>query len=119
MKEAASHGADLVLFPEVQLTEFFPQYPGQDVRKYQIPLDSDIIRRFCDTCRKNQIMAVPNIYLLENERPYDASILINKTVKFWEFRKWYTSLRLINFLNRTTILRLMTDSKFLKQNLEN
>lgn len=52
MKEAASHGADLVLFPEVQLTEFFPQYPGQDVRKYQIPLDSDIIRRFCDTCRK-------------------------------------------------------------------
>lgn len=46
MKEAASHGADLVLFPEVQLTEFFPQYPGQDVRKYQIPLDSDIIKMF-------------------------------------------------------------------------
>ena len=34
-----------------------------------------------DTCRKNQIMAVPNIYLLENERPYDASILINKNGK--------------------------------------
>ena len=46
MKEAASHGADLVLFPEVQLTEFFPQYPRQDVRKYQIPLDSDIIKMF-------------------------------------------------------------------------
>ena len=41
IEEAASQGADLVLFPEVQLTEFFPQYPGQDVRKYQIPLDSD------------------------------------------------------------------------------
>lgn len=87
MKEAASHGADLVLFPEVQLTEFFPQYPGQDVRKYQIPLDSDIIRRFCDTCGKNQIMAVPNIYLLENERPYDASILINKNGKILGIQK--------------------------------
>ena len=31
IKEAAENGADLILFPEVQLTEFFPQYPGQDV----------------------------------------------------------------------------------------
>ena len=25
IKEAAENGADLILFPEVQLTEFFPQ----------------------------------------------------------------------------------------------
>ena len=31
INEAAQNGADMVLFPEVQLTEFFPQYPGQDV----------------------------------------------------------------------------------------
>ena len=31
---ATKQGADLVLFPEVQLTEFFPQYPGQDAHKY-------------------------------------------------------------------------------------
>ena len=78
IKEAACQGADLVLFPEVQLTEFFPQDPGLDVRKYQISLDSDIIRKFCNTCRENHIMAVPNIYLLENGKPYDASILIDK-----------------------------------------
>ena len=40
-----------------------------------------------DTCRKNQIMAVPNIYLLENERPYDASILINKNGKILGIQK--------------------------------
>lgn len=78
IKEAARQGADLVLFPEVQLTEFFPKYPGQDVTKYQISLDSQTIQRFRDTCRENQIMAVPNIYLLENGNPYDASILIDK-----------------------------------------
>lgn len=31
LKAAAENKADLVLFPEVQLTEFFPQYPGKDV----------------------------------------------------------------------------------------
>ena len=36
MREAAEHGADLILFPEVQLTEFFPQYQGQDVRRYRL-----------------------------------------------------------------------------------
>ena len=79
IKEAAGQGADLVLFPEVQLTEFFPQYPGQDVLKYQISIDSDIIKRFRNSCKENQIMAVPNVYLLENGLPYDASILINKS----------------------------------------
>lgn len=79
IEKAAGEGADLVLFPEVQLTEFFPQYPGQDVRKYQISIDSPIIRRFCEACHKHHIMAVPNIYLLENGKPYDASILIDKS----------------------------------------
>lgn len=31
IKEAAENNADLILFPEVQLTEFFPQYQGRDV----------------------------------------------------------------------------------------
>ena len=30
IKRAASEGADMILFPEVQLTEFFPQYPGKE-----------------------------------------------------------------------------------------
>ena len=77
IKEAAEHKADLVLFPEVQLTEFFPQYPSQDVRKYQTSVDSDIVRRFRNACKEHHIMAVPNIYLLENEHCYDASILID------------------------------------------
>lgn len=78
VKNAAANGADLILFPEVQLTEFFPQYPGQDVSAYEISLESDIIKAFCDTCRKYSIMAVPNIYLVENGKSYDASILIGK-----------------------------------------
>lgn len=78
IKAAAEHGADIVLFPEVQLTEFFPQYREQDVSDYQVELDSDIVRMFCDECRKNNIMAVPNLYLVEHDKLYDASILIDR-----------------------------------------
>lgn len=78
IKTAAVNGAELVLFPEVQLTEFFPQYPKRDAKKYEIGMESDVIAAFCDACRANDIMAVPNVYLTENGKAYDASILIGR-----------------------------------------
>ena len=78
IKTVAEHGADLILFPEVQLTEFFPQYQGRDVSAYGISLDSDIVKKFCSACRTHHIMAVPNIYLSEKGKLYDASILIDQ-----------------------------------------
>lgn len=66
IKEAAENGADLILFPEVQLTEFFPQYPGQDVTQYRISLDSEVVTAFCRAAQENGILVVPNILLYEN-----------------------------------------------------
>ena len=79
IKTAAENGADLILFPEVQLTEFFPQYQGRDVAAYGISLDSEIVKEFCNACRTYHIMAVPNIYLSESGKLYDASILIDQS----------------------------------------
>jgi predicted amidohydrolase len=76
IREAAGNGADLILFPEVQLTPFFPQYPGQDASGYAVTLDSDTVQAFQRVCRECAMMAVPNLYLLENGKCYDASILI-------------------------------------------
>lgn len=78
IKAAADNNADLILFPEVQLTEFFPQYKNKDVSKYRIGLNSDIINSFRRACRENNIMAVPNVYLEENGNAYDASIVIDR-----------------------------------------
>ena len=78
IKDAANNNADLVLFPEVQFTEFFPQYPGLDVTKYAMSLESPIIHQLCKVCKENKIMAVPNVYLLEDGKTYDASILIDQ-----------------------------------------
>ena len=77
--EAAEKGADLVLFPEVQLTEFFPQYPGMDMSRYAVSIEDEIVKKFCDACKKYQIMAVPNLYLREAKGTFDASILIDRS----------------------------------------
>ena len=76
--DAAEQGADLVLFPEVQLTEFFPQYPGGDASKYAVTLADPIVRQLCEACRAHRIMAAPNLYLLEGGKRYDASLLIDR-----------------------------------------
>lgn len=67
IKEAANHNADMILFPEVQLTEFFPQYKGKDVEKYLIKIDSKEVRQLQEASRKNSIISIPNIYLEENK----------------------------------------------------
>lgn len=76
--EAAANGADIVLFPEVQLTEFSPQYKGREVKRYGVEISGDIVQLIKNACRDNHIMAVPNIYLKENDKFYDASLIIDK-----------------------------------------
>lgn len=75
--EAAAAGADLILFPEVQLTEFFPQYPCRDASAYRVTPDSDIIHQFRAAAKAHHIMVVPNVYLQEDDNAYDASMLID------------------------------------------
>lgn len=73
---AAKNHADLILFPEVQLTEFFPQYKGNDVTKYRLKINSKEVKKIQDISRECSIISVPNIYLDENGKAYDASLLI-------------------------------------------
>lgn len=78
IREASENNADLILFPEVQLTEFFPQFQGRNAEKYKTTIDSDIVNSFRKACKENHIMAVPNTYLDENGKCYDASLMIDK-----------------------------------------
>lgn len=87
IQEASQQGVDCILFPEVQLTEFFSQYPKQDVEHYAITLEDEIVQKFCACCKENKIMAIPNIYLKENGKNYDASLLINQEGKIVGIQK--------------------------------
>ena len=73
MKEAAQHGAQLVCFPELQFSPFFPQYQNVDASKYAITIDHEYITRFQETCRALNVIGFPNFYLQDGKNRYDAS----------------------------------------------
>ena len=77
IRDAAEKGADLIVFPEIQLTPFFPQYADRDASVYVLHPDSPYIAGICHACRENHIYASPNVYLEENGRRYDMSLLID------------------------------------------
>ncbi len=77
MRSAKENGAELIFFPEIQLSPFFPQYEGRDAERYALTLDDPAVLALRDTCREIGIFASPNIYLSENGKYYDASLLID------------------------------------------
>jgi predicted amidohydrolase len=77
IKEAAAGGASLIVFPEIQLSPFFPQFPDKDVLEFVMRQDDQRITGICNTCRDNHIYAVPNFYIDEDGKRYDMSLLID------------------------------------------
>ena len=79
IREAGERGADLICFPEIQLTPFFPQYEGRDVSAYVIEEKNAAVQAICRACREAQIWASPNFYLTYSGNNYDTSLLIDRT----------------------------------------
>ena len=77
ISQAASHGASLICFPELQLSPFFPQFEALDASDYAIEIDGPIIGKIKDRCRNSNMVGFPNIYLQEGNCRYDASPVIN------------------------------------------
>ena len=77
MQLAARQGAELILFPELQLTPFFPQYAGQDMRSAAHTLGDTALQALADACCKLHLWAAPNVYLRQGAGYYDASLLID------------------------------------------
>ncbi|MCH5213540.1 MAG: carbon-nitrogen hydrolase family protein [Oscillospiraceae bacterium] len=77
MKRAKEQGADLILYPEIQMSPFFPQYRKANADKYLISAENRYFKEFCKACKANKIMASPNFYFKENGKKYDMSFLID------------------------------------------
>jgi predicted amidohydrolase len=76
MQAAFERGAQLIVFPELCLSPFFPQFSGRDASKYAVSIDDAIIQQFQTTCRRFHLAASPNVYLQEAHRCFDASLMI-------------------------------------------
>ena len=79
IREAEERDADLICFPEIQLTPFFPQYAGRDAAAYVLSEDDAAVKAVCDACRQAGIWAAPNFYLTYNGKNYDTSLLIDRS----------------------------------------
>lgn len=77
MHQAKAAGADLIFFPEVQLTPFFPQYPALDASSWLVTPDHPAILAIRQACRKLKLYASPNVYLSLDGKSYDASLMID------------------------------------------
>lgn len=76
MKKAKDAGSDLIFFPEVQLSPFFPQYEGRDASCWLLAEDAPELRAFQDACATLGMYACPNVYLELDGKRYDASVMI-------------------------------------------
>lgn len=77
MEQAKASGADLIFFPEVQLSPFFPQYEKRDASPWLLRPDSEEIAAIQAMCRKLDLFASPNVYLEQDGKRYDASLMID------------------------------------------
>ena len=68
--------SDLLFFPEIQLSPFFPQYEKQNVDEYCLKIESEEVKILADKAKKHNYYFSPNIYLEENNNRYDASLWI-------------------------------------------
>ena len=79
IREAAARNADMICFPEIQLSPFFPQHEKRDVTAYLMAEDDPRIAGICEACKAAGIHAATNFYVRENGKPYDMSLLIDDT----------------------------------------
>lgn len=85
--QAARAGADLLLYPELTLTPFFPRYPakmllgmGISPEAFSVGTDDPVIERFAGAAGDNNIYLCPNFYVKEEDgRLFDRSYLFTKT----------------------------------------
>ncbi len=77
METAAQEKVELICFPELQLSPFFPQYEKLDVANYLLEIDDLKIGKISNMCKSMNLVAVPNVYLNEGGRHYDASLVID------------------------------------------
>ncbi len=80
--EAGAAGADLLFYPEVQLTRFFAQhhadhYSPREVDSFATRPDDPFLAKVADAAREHDMWVSPNVYLEEEDGRYDASLVFD------------------------------------------
>ena len=69
-------GCDLLFFPEIQLSPFFPQYEKKNADRYCLKEDAAEIKKLSEKAKEHHYYLSPNVYLEMAGKQYDASLFI-------------------------------------------
>ena len=97
MDDAEGKGAQLICFPELQFSPFFPQYSKKDVSDYAFTIEHESIKLLREKCKRLNLVAVPNFYLKENDNHYDASPVIDSNGEILGISKMVHILQIPHF----------------------
>lgn len=78
---------DLVFFPEIQLTPFFPQYQNRCAEQYCLNMDDAVLFSFYQKAKEHHFYLSPNVYLNLDGAKYDASLWISPDGKLQDVAK--------------------------------
>jgi N-carbamoylputrescine amidase len=95
--KASKSGCDLVFFPEVQLSPFFPQYVNKSAQQYLMSAESAEISAIQNCVRENNINTSINIYYNEENLPYDASFMLKRNGEIGGISKMVHIMQAENF----------------------
>ena len=73
----AAEGSELLFFPEIQLSPFFPQYEKQDVTDYCLRLESPEVAALAAQAKEHGYYLSPNVYMELDGRRFDTSLWIS------------------------------------------
>lgn len=69
--------SDLLFFPEIQYSPFFPQYPKYNAAPYLLTPGSEQVKRLQSKAREHHYYLSPNLYLqFSDGKNYDSSLWI-------------------------------------------
>lgn len=72
---------------KIALVQMRNEGTNVDASDYCLTISSEVVKAFRKACKDNNVFAVPNIYLKDNEKCYDASLLIDKAGNIQEIQK--------------------------------
>ena len=100
LESAAEAGAQVVGFPELQLSPFFPQYEHRDASAYALTLEDEAIHVLRSRCAELGVIAFPNVYLRQGNQTFDASLAIGADGELLDVAKMVHVVRAEHFFER-------------------
>ena len=88
---------NLVFFPEIQLTPFFPQYHDLCVDDYCINIEDEALKQLSQKAKEHHYYLSPNVYLELEGLRYDASLWVTSDGKIDDISKMVHIAQNVNF----------------------